>query len=143
MSVLCCLLVGAMILTRTTPFTAREAAEVFFCTPRGWLLIGALVLLSAAYPRFGFCRRRIEGDLDVHRTQLLNAFRSEGYGLAGEADGTLRFRAEGLLQRVMQLGEDEIRVSQYGQWIEFDGRRKAVVRIAYRLENYIARSHEE
>ena len=35
------------------------------------------------------------------------------------------------------LGEDEIRVSQYGQWIVLDGIRRGVARVQYRLDSYI------
>ena len=47
------------------------------------------------------------------------------------------FRADTLLQKLMLLGEDEIRVSQYGQWIVLDGIRRGVARVQYRLDSYI------
>lgn len=37
----------------------------------------------------------------------------------------------------MLLGEDEIKVSQYGQWIVLDGIRRGVARVQYRLDSYI------
>ena len=35
------------------------------------------------------------------------------------------------------MGEDEIKVSQYGQWIVLDGIRRGVARVQYRLDSYI------
>ncbi|MEG2061795.1 MAG: hypothetical protein RRY33_08070, partial [Alistipes sp.] len=77
------------------------------------------------------------GDVTLHREQIINAFKSAGFSLHEERDETLFFRADGLLQKLMLLGEDEIKVSQYGQWILLDGIRRGVARVEYRLESYI------
>ena len=44
---------------------------------------------------------------------------------------------------LLMLGEDEIRVSQYGQWIRLEGIRRGVARAAYRLESFIERRRNE
>lgn len=41
------------------------------------------------------------------------------------------------MQKLLLLWEDEIRVSQYGQWIELDGIRRGVARVQYRLDSYL------
>lgn len=137
---LCVLCVAIMALNRvagTSVLSFRETFYVMFHTPRGMLLPIVIVVLAALYPRIGFVVRRVEGDLDADREQVVNAFRSAGFSLRGDENGILRFRADSPLRKLTLLGEDEIRVSQYGQWIEIDGIRRAVARIQYQLENYL------
>ena len=54
-----------------------------------------------------------------------------------DEDGVMTFRADGLLLKLTLLGEDEIKVSQYGQWILIDGIRRGVARAGYKLDSYI------
>ncbi|MEZ3442924.1 hypothetical protein [uncultured Alistipes sp.] len=111
-------------------------------TPRGWTMLAAVVALAAAYPRFGFGVRRVEGDLELHRTQVLNAMRACGFELVRDTGEELLFRGADPLKRLTLLFEDELRVSQYGQWIEIEGIRRATVRAAWRLEGYLAHLKE-
>ena len=73
----------------------------------------------------------------LRREQILNAFRSAGFSLRSNEDGVMTFRADNFGQKLMLLGEDEIKVSQYGQWIVLDGIRRGVARVQYRLDSYI------
>jgi len=111
-------------------------------TRRGWTMMAAVAVLAAAYPRFGFGVRRVEGDIEEHRTQILNAMRVCGFEPVREEGGELYFRGANLLKRASLLFEDELRVGQYGQWIEIEGIRRGAVRAAYRLEGYLSRPKE-
>lgn len=136
---LCVLLVAIMALNRAmgSTLTIRETFYVMFHTTRGLLLPIVVVVLALCYPRFGFIVRRVEGDTELDREQIVNAFRSAGFSLRREEEGTLFFRADGFVQKLLLLWEDEIRVSQYGQWIELDGIRRGVARVQYRLDSYL------
>ena len=138
---LCVLYTGLMALMHLTGATAlswRDDAAVLLGTRRGVLLVAVSVLLAATYPLFGFVRRRTAGDIVRHRTQIENAFRAAGYRLCGEEAGQLRFRATAL-RRVTMMFEDEITVVQVSEdELEIAGIRRAAVRIAFRLETYIA-----
>lgn len=136
---LCVLLVAIMALNRAmgSTLTIRETFYVMFHTTRGLLLPVVVVVLALCYPRFGFIVRRVEGDTGLDREQIVNAFRSAGFSLRREEEGTLFFRADGFVQKLLLLWEDEIRVSQYGQWIELDGIRRGVARVQYRLDSYL------
>ena len=136
---LCVLLVAIMALNRAmgSTLTIRETFYVMFHTTRGLLLPVVVVVLALCYPRFGFIVRRVEGDTELDREQIVNAFRSAGFTLRPEEEGTLFFRADGFVQKLLLLWEDEIRVSQYGQWIELDGIRRGVARVQYRLDSYL------
>lgn len=136
---LCVLLVAIMALNRAmgSTLTIRETFYVMFHTTRGLLLPVVVVVLALCYPRFGFIVLRVEGDTELDREQIVNAFRSAGFSLRREEEGTLFFRADGFVQKLLLLWEDEIRVSQYGQWIEMDGIRRGVARVQYRLDSYL------
>ena len=136
---LCVLLVAIMALNRAmgSTLTIRETFYVMFHTTRGLLLPVVVVVLALCSPRFGFIVRRVEGDTELDREQIVNAFRSAGFSLRREEEGTLFFRADGFVQKLLLLWEDEIRVSQYGQWIELDGIRRGVARVQYRLDSYL------
>lgn len=136
---LCVLLVAIMALNRAmgSTLTIRETFYVMFHTTRGLLLPVVVVVLALCYPRFGFIVRRVEGDTELDREQIVNAFRSAGFSLRREEEGTLFFRADGFVQKLLLLWEDEIRVSQYGQWIELYGIRRGVARVQYRLDSYL------
>ena len=136
---LCVLLVAIMALNRAmgSTLTIRETFYVMFHTTRGLLLPVVVVVLALCYPRFGFIVRRVEGDTELDREQIVNAFRSAGFSLRREEEGTLFFRADGFVQKLLLLWEDEIRVSQYGQWFELDGIRRGVARVQYLLDSYL------
>lgn len=143
---LCVLCAALMLLNRTAGWAALTPSEFFyvmFHTPRGMMLPAMIVLLAALYPRFGFVVRKVEGDVERNREQIVNAFVSAGFSLHDERDGVMTFRARGFVHRLMLLWEDEIRVSQYGQWIVLDGIRRGVARVQYRLESYIQMTDNE
>ena len=111
--------------------SVRDSVLATMRTPRG------LALLSAAYPKFGFITRRVEASTEEDRERIVTAFETSGFGLAAEEDGAMIFRAGNPLRRLLLLFEDEVRVEQYGQWVEITGIRRAVARAAYRLEWYM------
>ena len=143
---LCVLCAAIMALNRLSGFatlTLEETFYVMFHTSRYATLFAAIVVLAALYPKFGFVVRKVEGDVEENREQIINAFKSAGFSLRGEEDGVMTFRADGPLRKLMLLGEDEIKVSQYGQWIQIDGIRRGVARVEYRLDSYIQMSKHD
>ncbi len=137
---LCVLMVGIMALNLSTGIASLSLDETFyvmFHTPRGMLLPVAVVLLSLFYPKFGFIRRRVEGNMTTYREQLINAMSNVGYSQRSEENGVLRFRADNFVRRLMMLFDDEISVYQAGDEIVLDGNRRGVARVEYRLDSYI------
>ena len=123
--VLCIALMGLMLMTGTSALSLDDTLYVLLHTDRYLMLFAAIVA------------RRVEGDIEENREQILNAFRSAGFSLRSDEDGVMTFRADNFGQKLMLLGEDEIKVSQYGQWIVLDGIRRGVARVQYRLDSYI------
>lgn len=117
-----------------------DSVMVTLQTTRGRLLVAAVVLLSAAYPRFGFVTRRVEALMEQDGERITEAFRASGFRLVEWADDRMLFRADNIVRRLTLLGEDRIEVRQYGQWIEITGIRRAVARVTYRLEMYLDNS---
>lgn len=137
---LCVLCAAIMLLNQSTGMAKLSLEETFyvmFHSTRGLLLPVVIVVLAAAYPRFGFVTRRIDGNMAENREQILNAFRTSGFSLCSEEAGKMTFRADGALQKLTLLYEDEITVTQEGGQIVVDGIRRAAAKIVYRLDSYI------
>ena len=138
---LCVLYLIIMALMLLTEAGSVLAALVH--STRGQVLIVAVVLLSALYPKFGFIRRQEIGSLRKNREQILNAFVSEGFKPVRESEHEMVFRADSLFKRLTLLFEDEIRVTQTGEWITIEGIRRGVARVYYRLQSYLERTRNE
>ena len=100
-------------------------------TTKGQLLMAAVVVLSALYPRFGFMTRRVECDMEEERDSLLANMALAGYTLREESEGRMVFRATSILDRIVMLFEDEIVVEQYAQWINITGIRRGVAKVVF------------
>ena len=119
--VLCAAVILVMHLAGMLAVAPAELPALLFASWRGWVLAAAVVLLSAAYPFTGFITRRVEGFVPAD---------DDGEGMT--------FRAASPLRRLWLHFDDEVRVAQFGQWIELSGQRRTVARVAPRLEGYIA-----
>lgn len=117
-----------------------QMMRIVLQSQRGIIMVVAFVLLAAAYPMFGFMRKRIDGSVARNREQIVSAFRSQGFRLTGESGGEMTFRGEGFFKRLTLLFEDTIVVRDTDGGLEINGIRRAVARIAYRLDGYIFNS---
>lgn len=136
--------VWIMIEAGASMLTMRETLQVLVHTTRGIVLLVAIVAWAAIYPRVGFVSRRVEGDMTDDREKIIRAFISAGYVLKSEDGEQMRFRAAGLFHKLRLLFEDEITVSQYGQWIVLDGIRRSVADVQMRLRTGLnSRDDEE
>lgn len=140
--VLTVVLTAALYVTGTAAGSPSDLVHLLFYTPRGWFLIGAVVLLSAIYPRAGYMTVGVEGDTEQHRQQIDDAFRSMGFVPAGEKEGVRFFRAESIVRRLRFRYDDRISVRQNGRWIELEGPRKVVARMEYKLKSALRQEHE-
>ncbi|MEG0788948.1 MAG: hypothetical protein RSB23_00935 [Alistipes sp.] len=127
--VICAVVLVLMSLTKMTTLSPADIVYILLHTSQGWILIGAALLLSAFYPRFGFISRKIEGDLQECRQTILDTFTTAGYVVVDGQAEELTFRCKNVFNRLHYLYEDEITVVQYGQWIVVSGQGKSVVRI--------------
>lgn len=137
MCVLCVALMALMLVTGNSALSLDETLYAMFHTDRYLLLFGAIVVLSAVYPRFGFITRQVEGDVVKNREQIVNAFRSSGFELQSEQHGEMVFRGASFFKKLILLFEDQITVTQEGLSIRVDGIRRGVAKVIYRLDSYI------
>ncbi len=105
---------------------------------RGKLLIVASMLLAIFYPRFGYIRRVVQrADIEADRLRIDNAMKIYGFKFVEVREGALVYRAEGVINRIVLLFEDEILVRQIEGGIEVEGIRRRAVRILLQLNAYI------
>lgn len=139
--------VAVMALMYYTGTMGQPTAETFwktlelqlFATEKGRLMLPALLLLALFYPRFGFVKREVKGCVPrEHRDQILSAFEIYGFEKCGEESDEWIFRASGVVNRLKYLYEDEIRLRPTPNGVEIEGIRRAAVKVAWRLEGYLA-----
>ncbi|MBP5397099.1 MAG: hypothetical protein J6Y32_00460 [Bacteroidales bacterium] len=96
----------------------------------------ALAAISAAYPAFGFQRRKaiVNGSYAERRGEILAVFEERGYVLESESEEGATFRRKGFLQRLFRMFEDRITLTQEFGGFELEGLRKDVVPLVMRLE---------
>lgn len=137
--ILLAVLFALMLYSNTTTLSAENFFADFFNQPRGWLLIGIVILWSLLYPKVEFVRRHVEGNLREDRKGIINALNAGGMTLSGKSEGSLEFRAESPMRRIWWLWEDAVTVTQDGgkEDLIIAGPRRFVSEAQSRLPGYI------
>ena len=121
-----------------------ELLQLRFAESRGKMLVVAIVVLSALYPRFGFMTSRIEECSYEHDgVRIDNAMRLYGFKLIEERGDIKIYGADTILRRLTLMFEDRIEVHSVNGGIEIKGLRRTVARIAYQLQTYLHNSRFE
>lgn len=121
-----------------------ELLQARLAESRGKMLVVALVVLSAFYPRFGFTTSRIEGcSYERDGARIDNAMRLYGFKLVEDNGNTKIYGADSLIRRITLMFEDRIEVRIVDGDIEMQGLRRSVARIAYQLQTYLHNSRFE
>lgn len=134
-------LVGALFGIMYATGTLGIAPEELLGT-RGLILLVALVVISAAYPAYGFMTALARASLEQHRELIIEALHRGGYSLVAENKEEMRFRATSALKRLVQMGDDEIVVRQ-AEWdnLTIYGIRKEVENARFRIEGLVNRAN--
>lgn len=95
-----------------------------------------LAAISAAYPAFGFQRRKAiaNGSYAERRSEILAVFEERGYVLESESEEGATFRRKGFVQRLFRMYEDRITLTQDFGGFSLEGLRKDVIPLVMRLE---------
>ncbi|MBO7198531.1 MAG: hypothetical protein J6V26_00690 [Alistipes sp.] len=121
-----------------------ELLQLRFAENRGKMLVVAIIVLSALYPRFGFMTSRIEEcSYERDGARIDNAMRLYGFKLIEERGDIKIYGADTILRRLMLMFEDRIEVRSIDGGIEIKGLRRSVARIAYQLQTYLHNSRFE
>lgn len=136
------LLVGVLYLLMYATGTARVSAEVMLKgllnSANGLLLLGALVVLSAFYPRFGYIKRTVKAGIDSDRETIINAFHSDNYIMESEKSGeSMTFRSGSIFRRIWMTFDDKVTVTATEDGIAIEGMRKEVVYAQFRINSII------
>lgn len=127
-----------MFVTGSTRVSAAAMLHEMFSTSRGIMLLGALAVLSALYPRFGYVKRVVKADFRTNREEILNALRKNGYILVSEQSGRqMVFRADSFFKKLVMSFDDAVTVTDSGDTITVEGPRKAVVPVQFRIDTYV------
>lgn len=133
LTVLVGLIFGVMYATNTL---AIEPADLL--GTRGIILLVAIVLISAAYPLYGFSTASVRASMTEDREQIVEALLRGGYTLSFEREGEMLFRASSGLKRLVQLGDDAVVVRQTDDHnLTVSGQRKEVENARFRITGYI------
>lgn len=117
------------------------SAEFFFrelfTTPRGILLMAALAVLSAFYPKFGYVSREAEADIVADRDAISSVpcgGLRDGRRSSGRIDDLPR---RSFLRRLWLTFDDRVTVRTFGGGIVIEGIRKEAVHAQFRINTYI------
>lgn len=128
-----------LLLVGGAKVSAGQFVVELFKTTRGKLLLGALAVLAAVYPLFGFVRRTVKLNLgyEEDREMVLNAFHAAGYSLREERqDGSLVFRGSPM-KKVVTVWDDKVTVTPGDNNIVLEGIRRETVQVEFRLNTYL------
>ena len=101
---------------------------------RGLILAVVLLLLSAAYPSYGYISRTARASFGGDRAAIIRAFMHIGYALHSEDGERMVFRASSILKRLWNAGDDKIVVTPIdSNTVEVSGLRKEVVQVIYHI----------
>lgn len=120
---------GVMYLFGWLDVADGQFAHTLLNTPRGWIVMAAIVVISVAYPSLSFARVAIRGDFDGERGIMDKVTAAIGYkSVHVDADRT-EYRAVSIAKRIFNQFDDRITVSREGSYIIVSGLKKEVVRI--------------
>ena len=124
--------------------SVRDTIFVMFQTLRGQLLVAAIIVWVAIYPKVGYVKRECIADFDADKEQITTAFVVSGYELVAQDENEMRFRASNNFRRLRLLFEDEVVVRRVESGnIEIEGVRRTVALVMMRLNGYLAHKRDE
>ena len=127
----------------STPMSVEDYIAMLRADERSKWLLPVLILLSLAYPAFGYMTRSLSISLEQNRAGIDAAMAACDFELTGERDGVLRYRSTSLSRRARLLWEDELEVWSEGDRTMIRGHREAVVQVVYRSEIYMRKENGE
>ena len=124
--------------------SVRDTIFVMFQTLRGQLLVAAIIVWVAIYPKVGYVKRECIADFDADKEQITTAFVVSGYELVAQDENEVRYRASNIFSRLRLLFEDEVVVRRVESGnIEIEGVRRTVALVMMRLNGYLAHKRDE
>ncbi len=127
----------------STPMSVEDYIAMLRADERSKWLLPVLIVLSLAYPAFGYMCRSLPISLEKNRAGIDAAMAACDFELTGEREGVLYYRSSSLSRRLRLLCEDELEVWSEGDRTMIRGHRAAVVQVIYRSEIYMRKENGE
>lgn len=127
----------------STPMSVEDYIAMLRADERSKWLLPVLIVLSLAYPAFGYMCRSLPISLEKNRAGIDAAMAACDFELTGEREGVLYYRSTSLSRRLRLLCEDELEVWSEGDRTMIRGHRAAVVQVIYRSEIYMRKENGE
>lgn len=124
-------ILAAMNQTRVQP----SQLGLFLTSPGGYVLICLAVVISVAYPFFGFVKKSVRLNASGDLGPVDRAMAASGYVLVAEEGAVRRYRPAKAFTRLRMLYNDTVTVDASFNPIVLDGNRTAVTVLAMRIEN--------
>jgi uncharacterized integral membrane protein len=141
--VLLAIILLLMLYSNTSTLSTDNFFADFFSRTQTWILLVAVVVWSAVYPRVEFVKRIVEGNLHADKIGIINALRAGGMRLDEESNGRMVFVDEAPLRRLLWLGEDRLTLTQLtGGMIEIEGARRFAGDAQQRIPGYVEREKD-
>jgi hypothetical protein len=129
-----------MLYSNTSTLSTENFFADFFARTQTWILLVAVVVWSAIYPRVEYVKRIVEGDIHADKIAIIDALRAGGMRLEGESEGRMVFVGEAPFRRLLWLGEDRLTLTQLaGDVIEIEGPRRFAGDAQQRIPAYVER----
>ena len=132
-----------VIIVAVLMLSGMVSKDIAIAFRHGWTSVGYILLLfavmSAAYPFFGYGKRKIHagGDPASYRDAIVQAMEGRGYVLASEKDGELRFHLGSGFNRAARLWEDTISITPVLGGFEAEGLVRDLARVVMAIDNKI------
>ena len=108
---------------------------LFFTSSNGYMLIGLAVVISAAYPFFGFVKKSVRLRTSDDLSPVDKAMAASGYVLTKERGAIREYRPVKRFTRLRMLYNDTVTVDTGFNPVVLEGNRTAVTVLAMRIEN--------
>lgn len=134
MIVLWCLIFVVMFATKTTAFSFETLVQLF-TSLNGILLITLVVVVSLAYPKFGYTIKTIPRI--TRKKELIDQLKQSGMVLHSEKANVYVFQYASFFRRLMIRFDDRVVIVFENDHTLIEGNKVPVSRVLFRIESLI------
>lgn len=111
--------------------------EVLWMTPRGFMLVVAIVAFALLYPFLGYTKKTLTFDANKRLEDVERVMGMCGYIKESQTADELKFRGSTTSKRLSLMYEDTITITTTDGLSIMQGPRKEVVKIYFRMGTFI------
>lgn len=115
----------------------KAPLEALWLTPRGLMLIGAILIFALIYPFLGYTKKTLVFDANKRTDDVMRVMGMCGYIKISETPEVMTYRASTTSKRISLMFEDTITITTTDGLSVMQGPRKEVVKIYFRMGTFI------